>query len=228
MNMESYNSVLSAVGLTLMLLTGCSSMDRLRDPSYAPVEPPSPPPRTEVNGSIYHVNTNRFLFEDVKARRVGDIITVLLEEETDASKSASTTGSNSTAIDVPAPTVFGRSVTRNGRDVLVMDVNDDFSFEGNGGASQSNSISGSIAVSVVGVQSNGNLKVRGEKLLTLNNGSEVVRVTGIIRPTDISPENSVLSTQIAAAEITYSGNGFVADSNQPGWFTRFFKTIWPF
>ncbi len=206
----------------------CSSMSRLHDKDYAPVDPLLPPPRAEVNGSIFHANTSRFLFEDIKARRIGDTITVILEESTNASKSASTSGKTETDYSLPTPTVFGKGVTKDGQDILVMDLEDDFEFKGNGGASQSNSLSGNITVTVVAVQSNGNLKVRGEKLLTLNHGSEVVRIAGIVRPTDVTPENTILSTQIAAAEITYSGNGFVASANKPGWFTSFFNSFWPF
>ena len=211
-----------------VIISGCSSMDRLRDPDYAPVDPALPPPRTEIAGSIFHINTSRFLFEDIKARRVGDTITVILQESTNASKSASTSGSSETDYDLPVPTVFGKNVTKDGRDILAMDVESEFEFEGEGDSSQSNSLKGNITVTVVAVQSNGNMKVRGEKLLTLNHGSEVVRISGIVRPTDVTPDNTVLSTQIAASEITYSGNGFVADANKPGWFSRFFKDVWPF
>ncbi len=223
-----FNQSAMTICLVSVMICGCSSMNRLRDDSYAPADPPPPPPRTEIAGSIFHINTSRFLFEDIKARRIGDTITVILEESTNASKSASTSGKTETDYDLPAPTFLGKAVTKDGRDVLVMDVEDDFEFKGNGDASQSNSLSGNITVTVVAVQANGNLKVRGEKLLTLNHGSEVVRIAGIVRPTDVTPENTILSTQIAAAEITYSGNGFVANANKPGWFTQFFNNIWPF
>lgn len=219
------------VGLALsvlLLVTACGSMDALRDASYAPAEPMPLPPRDEANGSIYHASTTRFLFEDMKARRVGDTITVLLEESTDASKSAKTSAKKETEYDTGTPTIFGKGITKDGRNVLVMDVDSDYDFSGEGDTSQSNSLSGSITVTVTEVLVNGNLKVRGEKLLTLNQGSEVVRVNGIIRPIDISPQNTIASTQIAGAEITYSGNGFIANSSKPGWFTRFFKSVWPF
>lgn len=214
--------------LLIAVLPACSTMDNLRDPAYAPATPLPLPPRTEANGSIYHDNTNRFLFEDIKARRVGDTITVLLEEATDASKSATSSASKNTKFDTGVPTVFGKGVTKDGRDVLVMDVDSEFDFSGKGDTTQSNSLTGSITVTVTEVLSNGNLRIRGEKLLTLNQGSEVVRIDGLIRANDISPQNTIASTQIAGAEITYSGNGFIADGSKPGWFTRFFKVIWPF
>lgn len=203
------------------------SMVGIDDGDFAAVDPPPPPPRNDINGSIYHASTNRFLFEDIKARRVGDTITVILEEATNASKSASTNASKQTGYDTPVPTIFGKGVTKDGRDVLVMDVDNGFDFAGSGDSAQSNSLTGSITVTVVSVMTNGNLKVRGEKLLTLNQGSEIVRVSGIVRPTDISPQNSIRSTQIASAQITYSGDGFVNDSNKPGIFTKFFQRFWP-
>lgn len=222
--LRKHNCLLCLISLAAV---SCSSMDRLRDSDYAPAEP-MPIPTTRANGTIYHATSNRFLFEDIKARRVGDTITVVLEEATDASKSAKTSAKKDTEFDTPAPTVFGKAVTKDGRNVLVMDVDSGYDFSGEGDTSQSNSLSGSITVTVVEVLANGNLRVRGEKLLTLNQGSEVVRVSGIVRPLDISPQNTIRSTQIAAAEITYSGNGFIADSNVPGVWTHFFKWVWPF
>ena len=220
---------LSSLSLLVFMGSGCSIVNPpLSNPAYAPVAPVEPPARTEANGSIYHMSTNRFLFEDVKARRVGDTITVILEEATNASKSASTSASKNTEYDLPSPTIFGKTVTKDGREVLIMDAESEFNFSGEGDSSQSNSLSGNITVTVVDVQVNGNLRIRGEKLLTLNQGSEVVRISGLVRPIDITPQNTILSTQIAAAEITYSGNGIVGESSKPGWFTRFFSKVWPF
>ena len=226
-NMKNTVGLISTA-ICLALLNGCSSMQVLSDPDYAPVTPILPPLPTETDGSIYHASTNRFLFEDIKARRIGDTITVILQESTDASKSAKTSASKEVEFDVPGPTVFGRAVTKDGQEILVMDVESGSDFSGEGDSSQSNSLSGSITVTVVDVLANTNLVVRGEKLLTLNQGSEVIRISGIVRPIDITTQNTIMSTQIAAAEITYSGNGIVANSNKPGWFTRFFNTVWPF
>ena len=98
-----------------------------------------------------------------------------------------------------------------------------------GDSSQSNSLSGNITVTVAAVHPNGNMLVRGEKLLTLNQGAEVVRISGLVRPVDVTPQNTVLSTQIADAQITYSGTGAIAQSNQQGWLARFFNSpYWPF
>ncbi len=212
----------------IVLLNACNSMNQLRDEAYAPTPPIKPPPRAEINGSIYHAATNRFLFEDIKARRVGDMITVILEEQTNASKSAKTATSKKSETEVPAPLLFGRTATRDGVETLQTNFDSEIDFEGEGDTSQSNSLTGSITVTIVDVLSNGNLKIRGEKLLTLNHGSEVIRISGLVRSIDITTQNTIRSTQIAAAEITYSGNGMIANSNKPGWFTKFFNIIWPF
>lgn len=194
--------------------------------SYAPPMPETQPACASVNGSIYQCHSNRFLFEDLKARRVGDVITVILQESTNAAKSASTSTSKDSGVSIAPPTIFGRGVTKNGKTILDTEIAAGSNFSGAGDSSQSNSLSGSITVSVVQVLPNGNLMIRGEKSLTLNQGSEIVQVSGLVRATDVTSTNEVYSTQIANAKITYSGRGIVADSNAAGWATRFFHSKW--
>ncbi|MCB1756335.1 MAG: flagellar basal body L-ring protein FlgH [Gammaproteobacteria bacterium] len=220
----------AALTLTVIAASACSTtQEALKEPEFAPAMPIAAEERAEVNGAIFHANTNRFLFEDIKARRVGDLITVILDEKTNAAKTASTNTNKESSIDMPGPTLFGLPVTHNGRPILDNKLSSNTGFTGSGDSSQSNSLSGNITVTVAEVLNNGNMVVRGEKLLTLNNGSEVVRISGIIRPVDVTPENTIISTQISNANITYSGNGAVADSNKQGWLTRFFNSrVWPF
>ena len=218
-----------AVLIAIASITACGGQKALKQPAFQPALPEPVARPAEVNGSIYHSATNRFLFEDIKARRVGDLITVILDEATNAAKKASTNTSKDSGVEMPGPTLFGLPVTSNGRPILNNSLTSNTSFSGAGDSSQSNSLSGNITVTVGQVLPNGNLVIRGEKLLTLNNGSEVVRISGIIRTADITPENTVVSTQIANARITYGGNGAIADSNKQGWLTRFFNSpIWPF
>ena len=102
-------------------------------------------------------------------------------------------------------------------------------FSGDGASSLSNSLSGSITVFVAEVMPNGNLVIRGEKKLTLNQGDEYIRVTGIVRPMDVTPDNTIASTKVANAEIFYSGDGSINDANRMGWLARFFNgSMWPF
>lgn len=212
-----------------MLLAGCMDMPVRDDPKYAPTYPTTPPPSSQNNGSIYQAGYDVALFQDNKSRHVGDVLTVVLVEKTAASKSASTNTAKDTKLNVGTPTVFGAPVTLGGKDILGASANSSDSFAGKGDSSQSNSLSGNISVTVAQVLPNGNLMVRGEKSLTLNQGREFVQISGIVRPVDILSDNSVLSTQLADARIAYSGQGAVHDSNTMGWMARFFNSgLWPF
>jgi len=220
---------------TLWGLSACSHMHQgtLSDPDYSPVAAPMVEQPASLiqppNGSIYKPATNRFLFEDQRARRVGDILTVVLEEKTNADKKASTATKKNSSMKTPVAKLFGRGLTFHGRDVLSSELSSKSDFSGEGGSSQSNSLKGNVTVTVAAVLPNGFLKVRGEKIINLNQGSEVVRIRGIVRPQDISSANTIESQQIANAEITYKGKGMVADSNDAGWLTRFFNSgWWPF
>lgn len=214
----------------VIALSGCATTQQpASDPDYAPVEPVVVPVPQASNGAIYQTGYDMRLFEDVKARRVGDILTIELVEQTDASKSASTTTGKSQDIGLGAPTLFGAPVVSGGNQILSASVSADRDFEGTGESSQSNALSGSITVTVSQVLPNGNMVVRGEKVLTINQGDEFIRLTGIIRPEDVRSDNTVLSTKIANARITYGGRGVVADANSMGWLARFFQSVlWPF
>jgi len=213
--------LLAALGV----LAACSSKPQ-RDPAYAAVRPNPPPPAAQFTGSIYHTGTAVALFEDARARRVGDMLTVVLTEKTQASKNATTKTKKDSKVDMPAPTVFGKGVTYHGRPILSADIQQGREFSGAGDSSQGNSLSGSITVTVAEVLSNGNLVVRGEKLLTLNQGDEQIRIAGIVRPADIRPDNTILSTQVADAQVSYAGTGALADANSQGWMSRFFNSSW--
>jgi flagellar L-ring protein precursor FlgH len=219
------------VTATLLLTVACSTTHQARpDPDFAAVRPVSSMPMPVSNGAIFRTGYNVTLFEDPKAHRIGDVITIILQESTNASKKASTTTGKDSAISLAAPTVFGRGVTnRHGDALLSAEVDAQRDFTGEGDSTQSNSLTGRISVTIADVLSNGNLVVRGEKLLTLNQGSEHIRISGIIRPSDITPSNTVLSSQVADAHIVYGGQGVLAEANSKGWLQRFFDgPWWPF
>ena len=178
-----------------------------------------------AGGSIYQANTGMRLFEDLRAARVGDILTVRLVEQTIASKSSNTSTSKSTEAALTNPTIFGRPVTRNGVAILNGSLSGEHTFDGAGASNQSNSLVGDITVTVVERYPNGNLRIRGEKWVTLNQGREFIRLSGIIRPYDIEPDNSVLSAKVADAQITYSSKGVLAAANRMGLISRFFQSI---
>jgi flagellar L-ring protein FlgH len=181
-------------------------------------------PRTD--GAIYGDGQGLALFADVKARHVGDLLTVELQESTSASKTAKTSATKNQQTVVDPPTLLGRPLTVNGTSVLDTNLSGSRDFSGEGDSSQSNRLIGNITVTVVQRLPNGNLVIHGEKRLTLNQGDETIRITGIVRPADISPGNVVPSYKLADAKISYSGRGFVAASNQMGWLARFFNSGW--
>jgi flagellar L-ring protein precursor FlgH len=218
----------SVAVLALLALNACET---LRIGPAPGTFPPTPAvqytPNPTASGTIYQASHSLVLFEDVKARRVGDTVTIRLAESTQASKSASTAAKKDSTIDTGTPILLGSGVTLNGEPLLNNKWNSAQDFAGEGSSSQSNSLNGNITVTVAEVFPNGNLFIRGEKWLTLNQGQEFVQISGIVRPVDIGPDNSIPSFKVADARITYSGSGALADSNRPGILTRFFLKLWP-
>lgn len=223
---------LLTAALVPVFLSACAGplgVARGTDPAFVPVAPAAPVPPQLNNGAIFQVSQRGGLFDDDKARRVGDILTVLLVERTQARKSAATTASKESNVELQNPTLLGIPVTRNGTPIFNATVDGSRSFDGQGDSAQSNELDGSIAVTVAEVLSNGNLRIQGEKWIRINHGEEYIRLQGIVRPVDIGPDNSILSTQIANVQVAYGGTGALADSNQPGWLTRIFSSpIFPF
>lgn len=215
----------------LIVLNGCVVMapSKPNDPYYAPVLQTNPEPDLNTNGSLYRSNISINLFGDNKASRIGDIITVMLEEQTSSSKSSNVdvAKDNDTNIDASS-TLFGMQPSL-GSIGLGTSLISEREFTGEASADQSNRLTGDITVTVVDVYPNGNLLIRGEKWITLNRGDEYIRISGLVRADDIEPDNTVISTKIANARISYSGTGELADSQQMGWLSRFFNSaIWPF
>jgi len=217
-----------ALGLTLVL-TGCvNSPPKPDNPYYAPVAPAPQPVAQQATGSIYNAATAMNIYGDGRAFRVGDIITIELQESTQSSKSATTTVDKSNDTNVSAGTAFGREVSLFGNP-LSASLSSNNAFDSEGTSDMSNSLSGNITVTVHEVRPNGTLLVRGEKWLTLNQGDEYLRISGIVRPQDIDEANTVVSTKLADARISYSGTGAVHESNVMGWLARFFVSpLWPF
>ncbi len=227
-----------SAALTMMiLLSGCSGLAPQYD--FKPVTPQvmdlTDParPAPAASGSIYQANRDMRLFEDRTARRVGDTVVIRLVESTAATKSATTNVNKSSNIQLENPILFGASL---GNPALAASKNNyattisgERELGGEGASDQSNSLTGNLSAVVVGVYPNGNLAIRGEKMLTLNQGEEVVQISGVIRPEDIAGDNSILSSQVADAKITYAGNGALADANTISWLGRFFLSpLWPF
>jgi flagellar L-ring protein precursor FlgH len=207
-----------------LALGGCVTAPNV--PDYSATWPEPPPPPSQANGAIYQAGHDIALFENAVARRVGDTLTIKLNERTNASKSSSTSTKKSTSVDLPGPTIAGRPVTRHGTEILQMSAENETEFDGQGDSRQSNRLEGEITVTVAQRLPNGNLLVRGQKWIGINQGKEFVRLQGIVRPIDIEPDNSISSLKVADAVIMYGQQGALADANSPGLLARFFNLKW--
>jgi flagellar L-ring protein precursor FlgH len=222
-----------ALSPLLLVIAGCGGLEDKGDPDYFAIEPIAYPDVTvssaPATGSLYARSRSVSLFTDTRAHGVGDIVSVVLTESTSAAKSADTELDKSSDVEVIDPTVFGAPVTLNGRYNLGTSLSSSSGFQGEASSNQSNSLTGSIAVQVSQVMPNGNLVVQGEKWIRLNQGDEYIRLRGIIRPEDVSPTNTIPSTLVADARISYGGTGALDQANSPGWLTRFFMSpLMPF
>ena len=164
------------------------------------------------------------LFQDSKARAVGDLLTVVLVENTRARTNAKTSVTKDSGVGMSAPTIFGQGVTYNGKPLLQAEIEGSRDFAGAGDSAQSNQLAGDITVSVIEDLGNGNLRVAGEKRMRLNQGDELVQIQGLVRVADIGPDNRITSDRVGEAEIVYGGRGTLARSNAMGWLGRFFNS----
>jgi flagellar L-ring protein precursor FlgH len=212
-------------GLALLSASGCRTTPRVskQDDGLAWTQLKVVPP---TEGAIYQADHEMELAGNPTARHVGDIVTIVLDEQTAAQKSATTDTSKTTTDTMPGATLLGKAVTVHGTPILSASVNDATKFTGEGDSAQSNSLTGYLAVTVMKVLPNGNLLVSGEKQLGLNQGQEFIKVTGIIRPIDLAADDSIPSYRVADAKISYVGKGALADANAQSWLSRLFNSPW--
>lgn len=209
------------ISLLALLLAGCESPAMLvkkDDAAFAPPEDIVMPSTQVLGGGLYNPGYNWSLVQDRRAYRVGDILTVKLDESTQSSKQARTNFGKKNDVSLGIPEAFGHAV-----DKLSATVSGKRSFNGSATSQQQNSLRGAITVAIYKVLPNGVLAIRGEKWLTLNQGDEYMRVTGLVRAEDIEHDNSVSSQRIANARISYAGRGALSDANSAGWLTRLFN-----
>jgi flagellar L-ring protein precursor FlgH len=211
-------------------LTACvTPVPSRQEPMYKPVWPQMEVPKPASAGSLYAVSHSLALFDDRKARNIGDVITIILEESTRSSKSAETSIKKGTKNEVLNPKILGSLVQGSGGTDIFNSLESSTEFEGEGESDQSNSLSGTLTAVVANVLPNGLMLVQGEKWFQLNRGEEYVRVSGLVRPEDVRGNNTVSSQRLADARIAYSGTGELAQANEAGWLTRFFfGTVFPF
>jgi flagellar L-ring protein precursor FlgH len=219
MSVRSRFTLLVAV-LAAGLLSGCSVL-----PHQPPAEePPALPEFTALPkgtaGGVFTSERPWALVADVRAFRPGDVLTVVLQETTQARKSADTNFSKNSSVDIPSFRIGGSTVDAD------TGISANRKFAGGATSTQQNALQGALTVIVQEVLPNGLLRVHGEKSLTLNQGEEFLRVSGFVRAEDIDAENRISSQRVANARIAYSGRGSLANANSAGWLTRFFSSPW--
>lgn len=224
MNKGSKWCALVVMGL---LIQGCSSpssdlQGQPEEESFAPPQLESQPVTYASQGTLYNRSYVMTLFQDRRAYRVGDMLTITLDEKTSSSKKADTSYGKSSDASANGDSTGSSGTTKQGSGSVSADRN----FDGSAQSSQNNSLQGAITVVVASVLPNGNLQVKGEKWLKLNQGDEYIRLSGLVRVEDIDGLNRVSSQRLADARISYTGRGTMANSNNPGWLTKFFYSPW--
>jgi len=220
---------LTVLVATLAALGGAASplaarqKERPEDAAFRPTAPIAAPV-IPANGAIFQGGAYAPLISGARASQPGDILTIVLVEHTSAAKSNSANTGRDGGIGLTPPTTGPLSLFKP-TDVGASGTQ---SFKGKGDAAQSNALSGEVSVTVAAVYPNGTMLVSGEKQLTLNRGDERVQFSGLVRASDISPDNRVLSTRVADARILYVGHGEIARASKQGWLQRFFSKVSPF
>ena len=205
---------------------GCASAQTVSVHQPLTVRPPEPQRATYANGAIFAAVNYQPLFEDRRARNVGDTLVVAINEKINASKDSSTKTDRVGSIQASVPTVTGLPFkTLQG---LSVNGNSANSFDGKGQSASNNTFVGTITVTVLEVLPNGNMLVSGEKQIGINRGTEFIRFSGVVNPAQIVSGNTVSSTQVADARIEYRADGPIDEAQVVGWLSRFFFSFLPF
>jgi len=217
--------------LSALLLAGCAQLPReplVQQPMTKRPEPMRPAAASAAaNGAIYQVGfSSQPLFEDRRPRYVGDILTILVSENVNASKNSaanvSRSGSASADLGLIPKLLSGLFLSDQGADVSGKNI-----MSAKGGANAANTFNGVITVTIVDVLANGNLLVSGEKQVLINQGTEFIRFSGVVNPRTVGASNTVVSTQVADARIEYSAKGYIDEAQTMGWLQRFFLNVLP-
>lgn len=218
---------MSALG-GVIFLTGCTTPPPTRITQPLTAKPVAPATTYENNGSIYQASTGRlFLFEEARARQIGDTITIVIQENTSAGKS-SNSGANRSNSMTNTATITGKGIPfGSDLDNFGLDLSSSSAFSGKGSTNSQYNFKGTITATVTEVLPNGNLVIGAEKQIGINQGEEFVRIVGVVNPRNIR-ENTVVSTQLADVKLEYRGNGYINEAQIMPWLARFFLNILPF
>ncbi|MFP4137041.1 MAG: flagellar basal body L-ring protein FlgH [Halomonas sp.] len=214
------------VAAVMLLMAGCAQIPRasvVGEQERIEIAEPAP---ARANGSIYQAERGyRPLFEDRRPTMVGDILTIVLDEEVSASKNSQSNADRNGASSLELGELPDALETLA---EYGFDVEGDSDFSGGGGSEANNSFTGTITVSVLEVLNNGYLRVRGEKQIAINQGTEFIRFSGVVDPRTITGQGTVPSTEVADARIEYVGDGYISEAQHMGWLQRFFLNVSPF
>ena len=219
------------IALSGLLLSGCVvQQTEVVSPTFD--QQLKPPVQSYSNGSIWQASSIA-LTEDGKARRVGDIVTIIVTETASASTQAATATGRSSQISAGIPNMLGleesKIITSNFADLSkLLNASASSSFDGSGSTSRKETLTATISAKVVDVLPNGNLKIEGRRNVKVNYEDQIVTVKGTIRQRDITAENTINSIYVADAQISYSGEGIITDRQKPGWMMNILDKLWPF
>ncbi len=221
-------AVLRQRGLILctLLLAACTTVPPTNVHQPMTARPQYRPENAVPNGSIYQAGNSRTLFEDRRARYVGDTMTINITETTSAATKSNTSANRSGSISASVPTISGLpGKTFQG---MELSAKSGINHSGKGEAAANNVFTGTITVTVIEVMPNGNLLVSGEKQVSIGAGTEYIRLSGIVNPYFISAANSISSANVADARIEYKESGIISEAQVMGWLARFFLSTLPF
>lgn len=221
---------------TLAGLVGCALMEPQLTPvnreTFRAPQPVQPPVSPRYEGSLFTGENRRsLLFVDRKAHLVNDVVTIRITEAASASGEATTATDRASSVSGSLEGLFGfeKTLRRNGvNPAAAVAAKLDNAFDGSGATSRKNSFTATITAVVREVFPNGNLYIEGTKEVVINNERQYILISGVIRPEDIGPDNSIPSSLIADARVEYSGRGVLADKQRPGWLGRVLDFVWPF
>ena len=212
---------------SIFFINGCSTyIEEVNNKQFKPLTPSFEEFNREEpsNGAIFSTSSSGLFSSDRRAKKVGDILSVTLSETFSSNKAVTNSSGKTDTIGAEVgPTGLLRNFAGLGGSASKTN-----SFSGSMATNQSNSLSGTLSATVVRVFPNGNLEIKGQKKLRITEGTEYIRLSGIIRPQDISTTNSVSSAKIAEAQIEYVGAGILDSATKPGWGSKIFRAISPF
>ena len=228
MNLKKWMPMMLTVAVLPVVVAGCAAFGPtpLKTPPYSEMEKTMPASPAREEGSLWPAKDLFGVCADLRARNVGDIVTINIVESASASKNATTKTAKTTALDASWTGVL-QNISG---DLLGSSVKAGFgnSFDGQGATTRNSTLNAYISAQVIQVLPSGNLAIMGSRQVQVNNENQIINIQGVIRPVDIDSTNQVLSTAVAEAKIELNGQGVISDKQRVGWFTRILDWVWPF